>query len=305
MSVGKSSEKQGKLDKSIVTDSKDENCTTSDINSEQEQPEEDAENNPINKQLGELAIGDKLDVRGSSKLSREEKYAIQVEADTRSIFVGNITPDVTPEIIEEHFGNCGEIKRITLLHDKHTGVPKGYAYVQFDSPEVQQKALELNGSELKGSKINVYKKRTNLPGYHKFVQYQRPNYYYPNQWAFAYNGVPDFKGLDFYTPPYTFHPDHQRNFNRFNYSYRGSYRNNYRGNRRGSYSSRGFSKNGSRFHQNNQVQEKNQLERATEAGSQSAEVSRSETALYEKPLSNTSPLLPAEELIENESTLAP
>ena len=75
----------------------------------------------------------KLSIEGASqvsqKLSKEEKQAHQFEADSRSIFVGNITPNVTPEQIEEHFQECGLIKRITLLYDRNTGTPKGYGYI--------------------------------------------------------------------------------------------------------------------------------------------------------------------------------
>lgn len=197
---------------------------------QEDQSQEKEGESSIDNQLKGLSIEDNTEVRAPPKLSREERHAVQIEADSRSIFVGNIAADVTPEIIEEHFAECGEIKRITLLHDKHTGVPKGYAYVQFELPEVQEKALKLDGTELKGNKINVYKKRTNLPGYHKYYQYQRP-LYYPNQWGYAYGGLPDFKAMNFF-PPYPFHPNQQRYFGRFNHSHRGKKRNNYRGGRR-------------------------------------------------------------------------
>lgn len=237
MSAEEVSQKQQELNGSnqeVSTDNiKDENSVVDDENLSQQNETEHS----IDNQFKGLSVENNDEAKGPPKLSREEKYIFQVEADARSVFVGNITPEVTPEVIEGHFSECGEIKRITLLHDKHTGVPKGYAYVQFESPEVQEKALELNGSELKGNKINVYKKRTNLPGYHRYSQYQRP-FYYPNQWGYTYPGFPDFKGMDFF-PPYPFQPDQRKPFGRFNYSYRGKQRGNYRGGRRG---------NGRHFH---------------------------------------------------------
>lgn len=244
------------------------------------------ENNSIDQDFGDLSIAETNRSKVPAKLSREEKYAIQVEADRRSIFVGNITSDVTPETIEEHFARCGEIKRITLLHDKHTGVPKGYAYVQFESPEVQQEALELNGTELKGNKITVYKKRTNLPGYHKFVQYQRPNFYYPNQWTYTYNAVPNFKDMNFY-PPYSVRPDKQENFNQLNYPYRSGYRNNYRGSKRGN-SSRNFREKNNRFQQHRQMQENDQQQQLIGNPEQSPEVAISDNSRKAKsPNENT------------------
>ncbi|CAR27913.1 hypothetical protein ZYGR_0N04000 [Zygosaccharomyces rouxii] len=254
MSVEEASQRQEQLSGSkqeVPMESKDEGCVVDG----KEQSQEKEGQNVLDDQLKGLSIEDNIELKGPPKLSREEKYTLQVEADARSIFVGNISPDVTPEIIEEHFAECGEIKRITLLHDKHTGVPKGYAYVQFESSEVQENALKLNGTELKGNKINVYKKRTNLPGYHRYSQDQRP-VYYPNQWGYTYTGFPDFKGMNFF-PPYPFQPDQRKHFGGFNYSYRGKQRNNYRGGRRGN-GARHFHKYEGRPRQNDQRQDVDQ-----------------------------------------------
>lgn len=129
----------------------------------------------------------KLSIEGtpqvSQKLSKEEKHAHQLEADSRSIFVGNITPDVTPEQIEDHFKDCGQIKRITLLYDRNTGTPKGYGYIEFESPAYREKALQLNGGELKGKKIAVSRKRTNIPGFNR--HYNSQNQYF-QQWQWNY-----------------------------------------------------------------------------------------------------------------------
>lgn len=190
------------------------------------QSQEEEGQSSIDDQLKKLSMEDNVEVKGPPKLSREEKYILQIEADACSIFVGNIASDVTPEIIEEHFAECGEIKRITLLHDKHTGVPKGYAYVQFESADVQEKALRLNGTVLKGNKINVYKKRTNFPGYHKYSQYRRP-LYYPDHWGYTYGGLPHFNSINFF-PPYPFQQDQYKQIGRFNPSYRSKQRNNYK-----------------------------------------------------------------------------
>lgn len=174
----------------------------------------------ISQLVEKKSLEDKRNTNNPHRLTKEEKYAAQVEADSRSIFVGNITPDITPEIIEQHFQGCGVLKRITLLYDKNTGAPKGYAYVEFDSPIAQETALGRNGSELKGNLITVYRKRTNLPGYHRNFQYQRPNYYYQHQWNFPYNGYPAYEGINFY-PQFEFHQPSPKNVGRFNQTYRG------------------------------------------------------------------------------------
>lgn len=54
---------------------------------------------------------------------REDKEDI----DARSIFVGNVDYGASPEEIQAHFQSCGSINRVTILLDKFTGHPKGFA----------------------------------------------------------------------------------------------------------------------------------------------------------------------------------
>lgn len=53
---------------------------------------------------------------------REDKEDI----DSRSIFVGNVDYEASPEEIQAHFQSCGSINRVTILLDKFTGHPKGF-----------------------------------------------------------------------------------------------------------------------------------------------------------------------------------
>ncbi|KAG5937526.1 hypothetical protein E4U59_004327 [Claviceps monticola] len=84
--------------------------------------------------------------------------------DARSIFVGNVDYSASPEEIQTHFQSCGDINRVTILLDKFTGSPKGYAYVEFTEPNLVAQALVLNESLFKGRNIKVTPKRTNIPG---------------------------------------------------------------------------------------------------------------------------------------------
>ncbi|EMC97207.1 hypothetical protein BAUCODRAFT_68306 [Baudoinia panamericana UAMH 10762] len=91
---------------------------------------------------------------------RESKEDI----DGRSVFVGNVDYGASPEEIQAHFQTCGSINRVTILLDKFTGHPKGYAYVEFSEPNLVTQALVLNDSQFRGRAIKVVPKRTNLPG---------------------------------------------------------------------------------------------------------------------------------------------
>ena len=82
---------------------------------------------------------------------RENKEDI----DARSIFVGNVDYGASPEEIQGHFQSCGSINRVTILLDKFTGHPKGYAYVEFGEPSQVTQALVLNDSAFRGRNIKV------------------------------------------------------------------------------------------------------------------------------------------------------
>ncbi|EMD41038.1 hypothetical protein CERSUDRAFT_62981 [Gelatoporia subvermispora B] len=95
--------------------------------------------------------------------TEEDKAA----ADSRSIFVGNVDYSATPEEIQVHFQSCGVINRVTILCDKFTGHPKGYAYVEFAEPEHVDAATAMDNSLFRGRLIKVTAKRTNVPGYNR------------------------------------------------------------------------------------------------------------------------------------------
>ncbi|KAI9787793.1 MAG: cytoplasmic RNA-binding protein [Peltula sp. TS41687] len=86
------------------------------------------------------------------------------DIDARSIFVGNVDYSASPEEIQAHFQSAGSINRVTILLDKFTGQPKGYAYVEFAEPSLVAQALVLNESLFRGRTLKVVPKRTNVPG---------------------------------------------------------------------------------------------------------------------------------------------
>ncbi|KAF8930499.1 cytoplasmic RNA-binding protein [Haplosporangium gracile] len=93
-------------------------------------------------------------------MGEEDKEAV----DSRSVYVGNVDWGSTPEEIQAHFQSCGTINRITILCDKWTGQPKGYAYVEFADASSVANAMVLNDSLFRARLIKVTPKRTNIPG---------------------------------------------------------------------------------------------------------------------------------------------
>ncbi|XP_068811780.1 embryonic polyadenylate-binding protein 2 [Struthio camelus] len=88
----------------------------------------------------------------------------KMEVDQRSIYVGNVDYGGTAEELESHFNSCGQINRVTILCDKFSGHPKGYAYIEFEEKSSVKAAVELDESVFRGRIIKVLPKRTNMPG---------------------------------------------------------------------------------------------------------------------------------------------
>lgn len=51
--------------------------------------------------------------------------------DGHSIYVGQVDYSATPEELLAHFEACGTVERVTIVCDKFSGKPKGYAYLEF------------------------------------------------------------------------------------------------------------------------------------------------------------------------------
>ena len=77
------------------------------------------------------------------------------------LYVGNLDFNTTEDEIRSHFEQKGiQIKSITLIKDKYTGRAKGFGFVEVESEDVLQKAIEaLDGQELNGRKLPVNKAR--------------------------------------------------------------------------------------------------------------------------------------------------
>ena len=75
------------------------------------------------------------------------------------LYVGNLDYNTTEDEIRSHFEQKGiQSKSVTLIKDKYTGRAKGFGFVEVESEEVIQKAIEaLDGQELNGRKLTVNK----------------------------------------------------------------------------------------------------------------------------------------------------
>ncbi|KAJ5782532.1 hypothetical protein N7457_004306 [Penicillium paradoxum] len=68
--------------------------------------------------------------------------------------VGNLSFEATEADISELFAGCG-VTNVRVVEDKLTKAPKGFGYVEFETVEGLQKALDLSGSSLQGRSIRT------------------------------------------------------------------------------------------------------------------------------------------------------
>jgi len=87
--------------------------------------------------------------------------------DSCSIYVGQVDYAATPEELVSHFSACGTIERVTIVCDKYSGRPKGFAYLEFQDESSVENAVKLDGSEFKGRNLKVTPKRVNLPQFQR------------------------------------------------------------------------------------------------------------------------------------------
>ncbi|KAM9825063.1 embryonic polyadenylate-binding protein 2 [Syngnathus typhle] len=88
----------------------------------------------------------------------------RIDADNRSIYVGNVDYGATADELEIHFNGCGPVNRVTILCDRFSGHPKGFAYIEFSDRNSVQSAVGLHETLFRGRVLKVMPKRTNMPG---------------------------------------------------------------------------------------------------------------------------------------------
>ncbi len=72
------------------------------------------------------------------------------------IYVGNLSYEVTEEELRQEFASFGEVTSVSVITDKYSGRPKGFAFVEMSSVSEGQAAISgLNGKTLKERTIVV------------------------------------------------------------------------------------------------------------------------------------------------------
>lgn len=77
-----------------------------------------------------------------------------------SIYVGNLSYEVTGEDLNTVFADYGTVKRVHLPTDRETGRMRGFGFVEMSTDAEEEAAIEaLDGAEWMGRSLRVNKAR--------------------------------------------------------------------------------------------------------------------------------------------------
>lgn len=80
------------------------------------------------------------------------------------LYVGNLSFSATEQELEDHFGTVGKVTSVKIISDRDTGRSKGFAFVEYETDEEAQTAIErFNGQELAGRPLTVNEARPMQP----------------------------------------------------------------------------------------------------------------------------------------------
>jgi len=78
----------------------------------------------------------------------------------KNIYVGNLSYNATEDEVRSLFEAYGAVDRVSIVTDRDTGQPRGFAFVEMTDDDAATKAMEgLNGTKLGGRNLNINEAR--------------------------------------------------------------------------------------------------------------------------------------------------
>jgi len=79
---------------------------------------------------------------------------------SKKLYIGNLSYSVTEAALRELFAPLGEVSSVSIITDRNTGRPKGFAFVEMaDDAAAQQAISQINGKMFENREINVAEAR--------------------------------------------------------------------------------------------------------------------------------------------------
>lgn len=82
----------------------------------------------------------------------------------KKLYVGNLVYEASDDDLKNHFSQAGNVVSATIIRFRDTGRSKGFGFVEMETEEAAQKAIDsLNGQDYKGRKLVVSEARPPKP----------------------------------------------------------------------------------------------------------------------------------------------
>lgn len=87
------------------------------------------------------------------------------DGEEKKVFVGKLDYSTNEDALQNAFEKFGRVENVTIIKDRDTGRPKGFAFITFESEQDARNAIEgMNGIELDGREIVVNKAKPRESG---------------------------------------------------------------------------------------------------------------------------------------------
>jgi RNA recognition motif-containing protein len=72
------------------------------------------------------------------------------------LYVGNLSYNTDETALRELFSKAGNIRSVSIIMDRMTNQPRGFAFVEMETPAEAHKAIQMcNGEEVDGRALKV------------------------------------------------------------------------------------------------------------------------------------------------------
>ena len=71
------------------------------------------------------------------------------------LYVGNLPFTATDEAVRELFSKHGSVEKVSLITDRDTGRPRGFAFVEMSNADASRAMQSLNGADFDGRPLKV------------------------------------------------------------------------------------------------------------------------------------------------------
>jgi len=78
----------------------------------------------------------------------------------KSVFIGNLNFEASESDVRVTFEQYGQVTRVTMMTDRETGLPRGFAFVEMPNDDEAVTAIaDLNGRDASGRALKVNEAR--------------------------------------------------------------------------------------------------------------------------------------------------